>query len=125
MCVMRNGTAQNAPDGFGLRSWAPTTYLLLRIGQDLRARLGGALAARLQTGKSGDLADMLVKRNVLALNHSIIWSARSSSEDGIVRPSAFAAVLLITNSNFVDCSTGRSAGLAPLRILSTYVAAWR
>src|SRR5262245_29888979 len=26
------------------------------------------------------------------------------------------------NSNFVGCSTGRSAGLAPLRILSTYVA---
>ena len=29
------------------------------------------------------------------------------------------------NSNFVGCSTGRSAGLAPLRILSTYLAARR
>ena len=29
------------------------------------------------------------------------------------------------NSNFFGCSTGRSAGLAPLRILSTYVAARR
>jgi hypothetical protein len=28
-------------------------------------------------------------------------------------------------SNFVGCSTGRSAGFAPLRILSTYVAARR
>ena len=29
------------------------------------------------------------------------------------------------NSNFVGCSTGRSAGLAPFKILSTYVAARR
>jgi hypothetical protein len=27
--------------------------------------------------------------------------------------------MLMINSNFVGCSTGRSAGLAPLRILST------
>ncbi len=30
---------------------------------------------------------------------------------------------LITSSNFVSCSTGRSAGLASFRILSTYLAA--
>src|SRR4030095_5835916 len=47
------------------------------------------------------------------------WSARSSSDCGIVRPSASAVLRLMTNSNFVGCSTGRSAGLAPLRILST------
>src|SRR5262249_29948633 len=29
----------------------------------------------------------------------------------------------MTSSNFVGCSTGRSAGLVPLRILSTYIAA--
>ena len=38
---------------------------------------------------------------------------------GMVRPSAWAVLRLITSSNFVGCSTGRSAGLAPLRILST------
>ncbi len=32
---------------------------------------------------------------------------------------AFAVLRLMTSSNFVGCSTGRSAGLAPLRILST------
>ena len=42
-----------------------------RVGHDLRARLDGALAARLQTGKSRGLADMLVARDVLASNHSI------------------------------------------------------
>src|SRR5262249_17354785 len=57
--------------------------------------------------------------------YSITWSARPSTDCGIVRPSALAVLRLITNSNLVGCSTGRSAGLAPLRILSTYVAACR
>ena len=43
----------------------------------------------------------------------------------MVRPSALAVLRLMTSSNFVGCSTGRSAGLAPLRILSTYSAARR
>ncbi len=38
----------------------------------------------------------------------------------MVRPSALAVLRLMTSSNFVGCSTGRSAGLAPFRILSTY-----
>jgi hypothetical protein len=33
-----------------------------------------------------------------------------------VRPSALAVFTLITNSNLVDCTTGRSAGLAFLRM---------
>jgi len=52
-------------------------------------------------------------------DHSITLSARVNSDAGIVRPSAFAVLTLITNWNFVGCSTGKSAGLAPLRILST------
>src|SRR6266849_10590271 len=35
----------------------------------------------------------------------------------------FRSLRLTTNSNVVGCSTGRSAGLAPLRRLSTYVGA--
>ena len=53
---------------------------------------------------------------------TVYWitsSARPSSDGGIVRPRALAVFMLITSSNFVGCSTGRSAGLAPLRILST------
>src|SRR5262249_22945153 len=57
--------------------------------------------------------------------HSITSSARSRNDSGIVRPSALAVVRLMTNSHFVGCSTGRSAGFAPLRILSTYSAARR
>ncbi len=52
-------------------------------------------------------------------HHCMISSARTRIDWGIVRPSALAVLRLITSSNFVGCSTGRSPGLAPLRILST------
>src|SRR5262245_37709634 len=54
--------------------------------------------------------------------HSTTWSARSRTDSGMVRPKALAVLALITNSNVVGSSTGRSAGLAPLRILSTETA---
>jgi hypothetical protein len=57
--------------------------------------------------------------------HSITSSARASSLSGIVRPSALAVVRLMTVLNFVACSIGISAGLPPLRILSTNTAARR
>jgi putative tryptophan/tyrosine transport system substrate-binding protein len=46
-------------------------------------------------------------------------SARNRNDSGIVTPSAFAVVRLMTRSNLVGCSTGISAGFAPRRILST------
>src|SRR6516164_7047020 len=49
--------------------------------------------------------------------HSITSSARASTIGGIVRPSARAVLRLIVSSYFEACSTGRSAGFAPLRIL--------
>src|SRR6185295_1061340 len=57
--------------------------------------------------------------------HLITLSALASTLGGIVRPICLAVFRLITSSNFVGCSMGRSAGLAPFRILSTYVAARR
>jgi hypothetical protein len=50
-------------------------------------------------------------------HHSITSSARVSSEGGTVRPTAFAVLRFIDSSNLVLCWIGRSAGLAPLRIL--------
>ena len=47
---------------------------------------------------------------------SVAWKRRVG---GIVRPRASAVFRLMTNSNFMGCSTGRSAGLVPFRILST------
>jgi hypothetical protein len=51
--------------------------------------------------------------------YSITSSARTSNEGGTVRPSALAVFMLIMRTNLVGLCTGRSAGLVPLRILST------
>jgi len=57
--------------------------------------------------------------------HLMTLSARYTTDCGIVRPICLAVLRLITNSNFVGCSTGRSAGLASFSILSTNAAARR
>src|SRR5262249_31092218 len=61
----------------------------------------------------------------LASPHSITSSARARSVGGTSRRSALAVVRLITRSNLVGCSTGRLAGFAPRKILSTWSAARR
>src|SRR5262245_28698094 len=65
------------------------------------------------------------KGDETATVHSITSSARASSVGEISRPSTLAVVRLMVKSNLVGCSTGRSAGFAPRRILSTSSAARR
>src|SRR5262245_50724325 len=50
-----------------------------------------------------------------APDHSITSSAPASSVAGTVRLSILAVCALMTNSSLVACTTGSSAGLAPLR----------
>src|SRR5262249_36869153 len=50
--------------------------------------------------------------------YSITSSASANSLSGNWRPSALAVVRLMTSRYLDACSTGSSAGLAPLRILS-------
>lgn len=57
--------------------------------------------------------------------YSITSVAWRRSVEGIVRPRVFAVLRLMTRSNFTGCSTGRSAGCAPLKILSTKAGARR
>ena len=52
----------------------------------------------------------------LSLDHLV---GAGGSDGGISRPRAFAVVRLTTRSNLVGCSTGRSAGFVPRKILST------
>src|SRR5262249_31220561 len=59
------------------------------------------------------------KRDEIATLHSITSSARASKVGGTSMPSAFAVLRFNTSSNFVACSTGRSAGLIPCRVLCT------
>src|SRR3954463_11458467 len=51
--------------------------------------------------------------------HSITSSARARSVGGISRPRVLAVLRLMTKSKEIGSSTGRSAGLAPLRIRAT------
>jgi hypothetical protein len=74
------------------------------------------LRARRERPRSCCAAD---ERDERAALHSITSSARTSMIAGTGMPSAFAVFWLITSSNLVGCSTGKSAGLAPLTILST------
>jgi len=53
--------------------------------------------------------------NATGKSYSITSSARASSDGGTVSPSALAVLRLITSSNLVGCSTGKSAGRVPRR----------
>src|SRR2546427_13287828 len=53
--------------------------------------------------------------------HSITSSAIASSPGGNVRSIVLAVLRLITNSNLIGCTTGRSLGFSPLRIRPTYI----
>src|SRR5262245_36449008 len=55
----------------------------------------------------------------LASFHSIISSASNCIEFGTSMLSTLAVCRLMTNSSFVDCTTGRSPGFSPLRIRPT------
>ena len=56
--------------------------------------------------------------SALRKGHSITSLATASSVAGTERPRALAVLRLMTNSNNVGCSIGRSDGLTPRKILS-------
>lgn len=72
-----------------------------------------------------------LRANRSLLHRSKVWpysmtsSVMVSSIAGTSRPGVFAVFRFMTSSKCVGCSICRSLGLAPLRILSTYVAARR
>ena len=51
--------------------------------------------------------------------YSTTSSAIASTPDEIVRPSVLAVLVLMTSSNLIGCSTGRSAGFSPFKIFAT------
>jgi len=91
-----------------------------RIGLTGGRSLGGACRQRRGRCRARNLAGAERDGDERSpVHHWMSSSARSSSVSGIVSPNVFAVFRLMTNSNLVGCSTGRSAGLAPLRTLST------
>src|SRR5262249_61522836 len=79
-------------------------------------RLSALLRPRRERPRGRRAAERQDERAAL---HSITSSARPSSEIGTLSPSAFAVLRLMTSSTLVDCCTGRSEGLAPLRMRPT------
>ena len=67
-------------------------------------------------GPGPDLHPLIAPALPGAFRHSITSSAVDSNGGGIVRPRILAVWALITNSNLFDCTTGRSAGFAPMRM---------
>ena len=97
----------------GSRLRPPRVLAFVPVERSLRPRVG--LFAPLRDKVTSSAQSLVVVARV----HSITSSARASTVGGISRPSAFAAFRLMTRSNLVGCSTGRSRGFVPLRILST------
>jgi hypothetical protein len=58
-------------------------------------------------------------------DYSITSSAIDRRLSEIFTPSALAVLRLITSSNLLDCTTGRSAGFSPLRIRAVRLPATR
>jgi hypothetical protein len=54
-----------------------------------------------------------------AASHSITSSVTASRVGGTVIPNARAVCILMTNSNFVGCNTGKFADFSPLRTRPT------
>jgi hypothetical protein len=102
-----------------VRSSAPWT----QESPGRRSRLGRSWAG--PVGHPREMSAFNPKRTFASCVYSITLSARSRIEFGILIPSVLAVFRLTTRSNLVGCSTGKSAGLAPFKILSTYVAALR
>jgi len=88
----------------GYRVYTPADVFMLRFIK--RARERGFSIER-------------IRRLSVETGHSMTSSARPRIKGGIVRPSALAVFRLTNRSTFVDCSTGRSPGLAPARMRPT------
>ncbi len=111
--VWRSPSALTAADEEECRTFPDTTVRPSKRSQGYHGGTNLATVVR-----KADRAHIAVGASVVAA-HRITSSARNRTVGGIVRPSALAVFRLMTSSNFVGRSTGRSAGFAPFRILST------
>jgi hypothetical protein len=105
--------------GGGCETWCRANYCsvggvsgrnAVDLVNRLRARAGGGAVHSIKTG---------CEQMQQTTSYSITSSARARKDSGILSPRASAVVRLTANSNLVGCSTGRSPGFAPRKILST------
>src|SRR5262249_34907715 len=100
--------------GAGGRRWDP----LWRRRDGLNREYGTQV-----TRSIDELIFLSAPRFASGPRHSITSSAICCRCKGTLSTNALAVLRLIRSSNLVGCSTGRSPGLAPLRILSAKTAA--
>jgi hypothetical protein len=102
----------------------PTINSFNKALHQMPCKIAGNLIARITSnrGFSHSLGHFRTHAPQQIALYSMTSSARASSEGGTVRFSDFAVLRLMLRSNLLGCSIGRSAGLAPRKIRSTYVA---
>src|SRR5262249_27526855 len=106
-------------------------HLMSALGQKRtlgKVRLMSALPPKADMDRRAVMSALCQKRTYAVQQnsgYSITSSARATSDCGTASPSAFAVLRLTVSTYLVGAWTGRSAGLVPLRILSTYSAARR
>ena len=105
MPTLRRKETAPPPKKLGAKKAMPSKKVLSRAPTDGNGPGPTKMSA---AKKGGELA---------APNHSMTSSARSRIDVGTVNPSVLAVRKFTNSSILVGCTTGRSAGLAPLRIL--------
>jgi hypothetical protein len=108
---LRSGLLRKTPKYFAFRGCGPD----LR-NADPPDPLGALPVDRRARGRDSRAVE---KRHELPPSHSITSSARARSASGTTRPSALTVLRLNTSSNLLGCSTGKSCGLVPCKILCT------
>jgi hypothetical protein len=96
------------------RCWAATRAAIRHLPRSSRSERGRTRDA----GRPRQSFNHVICSHAPAPRHSITSPARARIDGGIVRPSVLAVLRLMTSWYLEACSTGSSAGLAPLRILS-------
>ena len=130
-CLIPPASGREGVVHVGLSGWRPGRARRARARRDAppeavhAARAGRQGAPGPRRSPDPDSVTGFPTQSGHCARYSITLSARTSTDGGMVIPSAFAAFRFITNSNLVGNSTGRSAGLAPFRILSTKYASRR
>ena len=96
--------------------------VIASIGPDCTVRGGGRPTSLTWTEPGYRSASASTRRAARFSSKSSLGGCSGSRTTGVGIPRAFAVLRLTVKSTFVGCSTGRSPGFAPLKILSTWVA---
>ena len=119
-CPKSANRRSHTPRRHGRTPWMRWSFGQPGLPQSLVSQLAGHFRST-STSRQGlsRLACLAGANTRHPLLHSISSSARVSSDDGMVNPSAFAVLRLIANWYFVGACAGRSAGFSPLKMRST------